>query len=87
MDVLTMIGNTTDEQIKDMRKALRETLIRIGKHLGDKHFIEWAKSLSDNGLDMCLHYGFSEFMFVKFLGGEVELQAGKVTTKIQTEKH
>lgn len=85
MDPLTMIKGMTTELNKDLRENLRQTLIRIGKAMNDEHFIKWAKSLDNNGIEACLHFGFSEKEFIEFLGGKVELQGIKLVATIQKE--
>jgi hypothetical protein len=85
MDALTMIRNMTAEQNRDLREHLRLTLIRIGELTNDGHFIKWAMSLDDNGLEACLHFGFREKDFIEFLGGKVELQPMKLVGSIRGE--
>lgn len=78
----TILKSQDNEAILiQLEEGLREWLIDLGNKLENKELIEFAKKLNRNGLELCLHLGFSERAFLESLSGVVKLEVFKVEKK------
>lgn len=66
------IKKITPKQLEALRESLREIIVNIFEQSGRLDMAKFARTMSDDSLEYCLHIGFSERAFVQSLSGIVE---------------
>ena len=81
MTIYDLIAKANPKTNKGSRENIRGTLIKIGTMTNRPEMVAWAKGLNDEGLEMCLHLGFSEEALLQSLSGTFELRPFGVKKK------